>query len=188
MKQSCGFKTELKIGNVRSKRPLLLCLVQDGRAFVALTFSLTMEDKILKAIIDIRCKTHHRPWKTTIYDHLVKEGIKCSIKEVEASLSRLEQNGLIENRGTIGKDSFFILDAPKASQVNNCKENDSKEREEATIKYTPYSDFISLRAKVEVLVKAYEVSQAAKGTSESKLKQEILLLKKENESLRNELR
>ena len=37
-------------------------------------------------------------------------------------------------------------------------------------------------------MKAYEGSQAVKGTSESKLKQEILLLKKENESLRNELR
>ena len=98
------------------------------------------------------------------------------------------QNGLIENRGAIGKDSFFILETPKASQVNNCKENYPKESDEATIKYTPYSDFLSLRAKVEVLVKAYEGSQAAKGTSESALKQEILLLKKENESLRNELR
>ena len=155
---------------------------------VAHKFSLTMEDKILKAIVDIRGKTHHRPWKTTIYDHFVKEGIKCSMEEVETSLNHLVQNGLIENRGAIGKDSFFILEAPQASQVNNCKENDSKEKDEATIKCTPYSDFLSLRAKVEVLVKAYEGSQAAKGTSEAELKQEILLLKKENESLRNELR
>ena len=142
----------------------------------------------MKAIVDIRGKTLQRPWKTTIYDHFVKEGIKCSIEEVETSLNRLVQNDLIKNRGANGKDSFFILDAPKASQVNNCKENNPKEKDEATIKYTPYSDFISLRAKVEVLVKAYEGSQAAKGTSESELKQEILLLKKENEALRNELR
>ena len=102
----------------------------------------------MKAIVDIRGKTHQRPWKTTIYDHFVKDGIKCSIEEVETSLNRLVQNGLIKNRGANGKDSFFILDAPKASQVNNCKENDSKEKDEATIKYTPYSDFILLHAKV----------------------------------------
>ena len=149
-----------------------------------------MEDKILKAIVDIRGKTHHRPWKTTIYDHFVKEGINCSVEEIETGLNRLTQDGLIENRGAIGKDSFFILEATKASQVNNHKhkDNDSKEKDEATIKYTPYSDFLSLRAKVEVLVKAYEGSQAAKGKSESNLKEEVKLLRKENKSLRKELR
>ena len=80
---------------------------------MARKFSSTMEDKILKAIVDIRGKTHHRPWKATIYDHFVKEGIKCSIEEVETGLDRLVQNGLIENRGVIGKDSFFILETPK---------------------------------------------------------------------------
>ena len=93
------------------------------------------------------------------------------------------KNGLIENHGAIGKDSFFILEATKASQGNKYEDNDSKEKDEATMKYTPYSDFLWLHAKVEVLVKAYEGSQAVKGKSESELKQEILLLKKENESL-----
>ena len=115
--------------------------------FVARKFSSTMEDKLLKAIVDIRGKTHHRPWKAAIYDHFVKEGTKCSIEEVETGLDCLVQSGRIENRGAIGKDSFFILETPKASQVNNCKENHSKENDEATINYTPYSDFLSLLAK-----------------------------------------
>ena len=84
--------------------------------------------------------------------------------------------------------NLFIIEATKASQVNDYEDSDSKDKDEATIRYTPYSDFLSLRAKVEILVKTYEGSQAAKGMSESQLKQEILLLKKENESLRNELR
>ena len=48
--------------------------------------------------------------------------------------------------------------------------------------------FFRYLPKIEVLGKAYEGSQAVKDTSESEIKQEILLLKKENESLRNELR
>ena len=59
--------------------------------FVAHKFSSTMEDKILKAVSDIRGKTHHRPWKTTIYDHFVKEGIKCSLEDIESGLNRLVQ-------------------------------------------------------------------------------------------------
>eukprot|EP00112_Aurelia_sp_Birch-Aquarium-sp1_P020483 Seg5292.2 transcript_id=Seg5292.2/GoldUCD/mRNA.D3Y31 product="hypothetical protein" protein_id=Seg5292.2/GoldUCD/D3Y31 len=136
-----------------------------------------MEDEILKAITDIRGKTHHRPWKTTIYDNFVKEGMNCSVEEVESGLHHLVQKGLIENRGAIGKDSYFILGATKSPQVNDYKDV-SKDKDEATIRYTPYSDFLSLRAKVEILVKAYEGRQAAKGTSESESKQEILLLKK----------
>ena len=97
--------------------------------FVARKFSSTMEDKILKEVVDIRGKPHHRPWKATIYDHFVKEGIKCSIEEVKTGLDRLVQSGLIENRGAIGKDSFFILETHKASQVNDCKENYSKEND-----------------------------------------------------------
>ena len=56
---------------------------------VARKFSSTMEDKILKAIVVISGKAHHRPWKATIYDHFVKEGIKCSIEQVETGLDRL---------------------------------------------------------------------------------------------------
>ena len=91
-----------------------------------------MEAKILKAITYIRGMTHHRPWKTTIYDYFVKEGINCSVEEVESGLNHLVQNGLIENRGAIGKDSFFVFEATKASQVNEYKDN-QKQNEIETI-------------------------------------------------------
>ena len=48
--------------------------------------------------------------------------------------------------------------------------------------------FFALRAKVDILMKAYEGTHAAKGTSTSNLKEELQLVRKENESLRNELR
>ncbi len=159
-----------------------------------------MDEKILKAITDIRGKNHHRPCKQTLIEYFLKEGFDCNKEEIEVSLNRLVENGLIENRGAIGKDSFFIIEEPKrqSSKVNNSQrtedenesEDNSEKNEEITNKtrYTLYSDFLSLRAKVEILVKAHEGSQAAKGTSEQDLKEEIALLKKENESLRIELR
>ena len=120
-----------------------------------------------------------RPMKNFSEEDFLKDLSKVDWKKIVTSCSCIECKPV--------RSAPFIVFA-WYSQVNNCKENDSKEKDEATIKCTPYSDFLSLRAKVEVLVKAYEGSQAAKGTSEAELKQEILLLKKENESLRNELR
>eukprot|EP00794_Sanderia_malayensis_P014877 gene14877-16423_t len=156
-----------------------------------------MDEKILKAITDIRSKNDHRPCKLTIRDYFLKEGFDDSAEDIELGLNRLAQNGLIENRGAIGKDSFFILEESKSqsSKVNNSqqtedgnesnKASEEEEEDKNKTRYTLFSDFLSLRAKVEILVKAYEGSQ---GTNESDLKQEITLLKKENESLRNELR
>ena len=50
--------------------------VNQARTDVAHKFPLTMEDKILKAIVHICGKTHHIPWKTTTNDHFVKERIE----------------------------------------------------------------------------------------------------------------
>ena len=68
-----------------------------------------MDEKILKAIINIRGKDHRRPCYQTIIEHFLKEGFDCSKEEIEFVLNRLLENGLIKNRGAIGKDSFFIL-------------------------------------------------------------------------------
>eukprot|EP00794_Sanderia_malayensis_P020753 gene20753-22779_t len=146
-----------------------------------------MDEKILKAITDIRNKNHHRPCKLTIRDYFLKEGFDDSAEDIEIDLNRLAQNGLIENRGAIGRDSFFVHEESKrqSSKVNNSqqtedgnesnKASEEEEEDKNKTRYTLYSDFLSLRAKVEILVKAYEGSQAAKVTNESDLKQEITL-------------
>ena len=64
---------------------------------------------------------------------------------------------------------------------------DKGESVNTSIKYTTYDEFLALLAKVEILMKAYKGSHAAKGMSNSDVKEEIQLLRKENESLRNKL-
>lgn len=84
---------------------------------------------------DICGKTHQIPWKSTIYDHFVKEGIECSIENIESCLKSLVQNGLIENRDAIGNDSFFFLGEHRASQGNNYEDTGSIEKHKTAIKY-----------------------------------------------------
>ena len=144
-----------------------------------------MNDNRLKAIIKIREKDKKRPCKETIYRYFIKSGLTHSISEVESGIQRLVMEGLIENRGEPGKDSLFILDGGKKDP----RVNDEEGKEvDTSVKYTTYDEFLALRAKVEILMKAYEGTHAAKGMSVSNLKEEIQLLRKENESLRNELR
>ena len=61
----------------------------------------------------------------------------------------------------------------------------------ANVKYTPYEEFVLLRTQVETLLKGSSgnhgnnvVKQSEK---EDELREELLLLKKENESLKNEI-
>ena len=95
--------------------------------------------------------------------------------------------GLIENWGEPGKDSLLISDGGEKDprMIVNIDEG---EEVNTSVKYTTYDEFLALRAKVEILMKSYEGSHAAKGMANSDLKGEIQLLRKENESLRNELR
>ena len=62
----------------------------------------------------------------------------------------------------------------------------------ANTKCTPYEEFILLQKQVETLQKAYRSNHGNNITTqfekEKELKEEILLLKKENESLKNESR
>ena len=64
------------------------------------------------------------------YDHFLKHGFEYSLDEVDSGLNFLEQNGLIEIRGTIGKDSYLMLEATKASNVNGHNVKDSKGKNE----------------------------------------------------------
>ena len=146
-----------------------------------------MNDNILKAIIKIREKDKKRPCRETIYRYFIKSGLTHSISEVESGIQRLVMEGLIENRGEPGKDSLFILDGGKKDPRVTVNDEEGKEVD-TSVKYTTYDEFLALRAKVEILMKAYEGTHAAKGMSNSDLKEEIQLLRKENESLRNELR
>ena len=106
---------------------------------------------------------------------------------MESGIQRLVVEGLIENRGEPDKDSFFILDGGKKDTRVTVINKEGKEVD-TSVKYTTYDEFLALRARVQILMKAYEGTHAAKGMSNSNLKEEIQLLRKENESLRNELR
>ena len=138
-----------------------------------------MNDNILKAIIKIREKDKKRPCKETIYRYFIKSGLTHSISEVESGIQRLVMEGLIENRGEPGKDSLFILDGGEKDP----RVNDEEGKEvDTSVKYTTYDEFLALCAKVEIFMKAYESTHAAKGMSISNFKEEIQLLRKENES------
>ena len=50
-----------------------------------------------------------------------------------------------------------------------------------SVNYTTYNEFLALHTKVEILMKAYKGSHADKGMSNSDLKEEIQLPRKENE-------
>ena len=166
---------------------LRIVVVVIGRQFFSSVVERDMNDNVLKAIIKIREKDRKRPCKETIYRYFTKSGLTYSISELEAGLQRLVMEGQIENRGEPGKDSLFILDGVQKDSIVPVNDDEGKDVATA-VKYTPYDDFLQLRAKVEILLKAYEGSHAAKGTSHSDLKEEIQLLRKENESLRNEIR
>ncbi len=88
-----------------------------------------MDEKILKAITNIRGKDHHRPCKQTIIEYFLKEGFDCSKEEIEFGLNRLVENGLIKNRGAIGKDSFFIIEDKSQSSKANSSERAEDENE-----------------------------------------------------------
>ena len=167
-----------------------------------------MDTEIMRAINEIRSKDRKRPYCSTITTKLGKKKFTCTPSEVDDALRRLVQRKRIENRGEDGEDSYFVLDISEWPELptkenNNAKTNDKIAVE--AIKYTPLSEFLALKQQVESLRKAVEdkngvarniISMESHGVARNiisrsrdlELKEEIALLKKENESLRNEIR
>ena len=66
----------------------------------------------------------------------------------------------MKTEANLGKDSLFFLDGGK----KDSRVNDEEGKEvDASVKYTTYDEFLALRAKMEILMKAYERIHAAKG-------------------------
>ena len=160
------------------------------------TKSWDMDTEIITAINEIRSKDRKRPYCSTITTKLGKKKFTCTPNEVDDALRRLVQRKRIENRGEKGEDSYFVLDISEWPELptkenTNDKTNDIIAVE--AIEYTPLSEFLSLKQQVESLRKAVEDKNgvARNNISRSRdleLKEGIALLKKENESLRNEIR
>ena len=160
------------------------------------TKSWDMDTEIITAINEIRSKDRKRPYCSTITTKLGKKKFTYTPNEVDDALRRLVQRKRIENRGEKGEDSYFVLDISEWPELptkenTNDKTNDIIAVE--AIEYTPLSEFLSLKQQVESLRKAVEDKNgvARNNISRSRdleLKEEIALLKKENESLRNEIR
>eukprot|EP00112_Aurelia_sp_Birch-Aquarium-sp1_P022410 Seg6307.1 transcript_id=Seg6307.1/GoldUCD/mRNA.D3Y31 product="hypothetical protein" protein_id=Seg6307.1/GoldUCD/D3Y31 len=156
-----------------------------------------MDTKIINAINEMRAKDRKRPYCSTITTKLGKKKFTCTPSEVDDALGSLVQQKRIENRGEDGDDSYFVLDTsewpelPRKENANN--KTDNVIAVEST-KYTPLSEFLSLKQQVELLRTVVEnkdeVTRARSNLNrrDLELKEEISLLKKENESLRNEIR
>ena len=155
-----------------------------------------MDTKIISAINEIRGKDRKRPYCSMITTKLGKKKFTCTSREVDDALRRLMKRKQIENRGEDGEDSYFVLDIsewpelPREENTND-KTNDIVAFE--AVKCTSLSEFLSLKEQVGSLMKAVEEKNEFTRNSISRrkdleLKVEISLLKKENESLRNEIR
>ena len=119
------------------------------------------------------------------YDHFLKQGFEYSLDEVDSGLNFLEQNGLIEIRA-IGKDSYSMLEATKASNVNDHKVKDSKgknEEKDETISRYPHRviffDYApnlksSRKHMKEVKLPKYESVRLKRRNSASKRRKRIL--------------
>ena len=86
--------------------------------------------------------------------------------------------------GKNGEESLYVLTPDVLQKPNPCPN--------ANAKCTPYEEFILLRTQVETLLKATKSNHGnnvvKQSEKEKELREELLLLKKENESLKNEIR
>ena len=160
------------------------------------TKSWDMDAEIITAINEIRSKDRKRPYCSTITTKLGKKKFTCTPNEIDEALRRLVQRKRIENRGEDGEDSYFVLDISEWPELPT-KENTSDKTNDIiaveAIERTPLSEFLSLKQQVESLRKVVEYRNGVarnniSRNSDLELKEEIALLKKENESLRNEIR
>ena len=71
------------------------------------TFQLSMEDNIVTAFENIRCK-HERPSSEDIFFEIKKNFISVSIEVFKDSLRNLDEKQIIVNKGNNNLESFFI--------------------------------------------------------------------------------
>lgn len=142
-----------------------------------------LEVEIIKAIPEIR-KSHKKPAIDTITKRFEQKSSSYNAGEITEAVERLIKRGQVENRGKNGEESLYvvtpdIIQRPKACPCANTK-------------CTPYEEFILLQKQVETLQKAprsnHGNNTSKQSEKEKELKEELLLLKKENESLKNEIR
>ena len=160
------------------------------------TKSWDMDTEVITAINEMGAKDRKRPYCSTITTKLGKKKFTCTSSEVDDALRRLVQRKRIENRGEDGEDSFFVLDIsewPELPRKENANDKTNHTIAVEAIKYTPLSEFLSLKQQVESLRKAVEeknefTKNSISRSKDLELKEEISLFKKENESLRNEIR
>ena len=146
--------------------------------------SCKLEEVIIKAIPEIREKGHKKPTINTITKRLEQENCSYSEGEIKEAVERLIRRGQVENRGKNGEESLYVVTPDVMQKPNPCPN--------ANAKCTPYEEFILLRTQVETLLKASRSNHGnnvgKQSEKEKELKEELLLLKKENESLKNEIR
>ena len=71
------------------------------------TFQLSMEDNVVNAFENIRCK-HERPSLEDIFFEIKKNVISVSIEVFKDSLRNLDEKQIIVNKGNNNFESFFI--------------------------------------------------------------------------------
>ena len=146
--------------------------------------SCKLEDEIIKAIPEIREKGHKKPTTDTIIKRFEQKNSSHKACEIKVAVERLIKRGQVENRGKNGEESLYVVTPDTMQMPKPCPC--------ANTKCTPYEEFILLQKQVETLQKAYRSNHGNNTTKqlekEKELKEEILLLKKENESLKNEIR
>ena len=148
------------------------------------TKSWDMDTEVITAINKIRTKDRKRSYCSTITTKLGKKKITCTSNEVDDALRRLVQRKRIENRGEDGEDSYFVLDISVWPELPTKKNTNDKTNDTIaveTVKYTPLSEFLSLKQQVELLRKSVEEKNEFTRNSISRskdleLKEEISLL------------
>ena len=78
-----------------------------GASSLEKTFQCSMEDNIVNAIENIRCK-RKRPSSKEIFFEIKKHDISVSIELFKDSLRNLEEKHIIVNKGKNNLESFFI--------------------------------------------------------------------------------
>ena len=144
--------------------------------------------EVMKAINEIR-EEKKRPCEDTIMALFEKKSIGVQRKCVTSALKQLEEAMQIENRAKNGEDVYFVLGSGKIDNGTNLRSISCNGASE----FTPYTEFIKLQRTVESLKIAMEEKLELQGEptgvdTEKFLREEIALLKNENEALRKELK
>ena len=138
------------------------------------TAIMNLEAELVKAI-DIICQRKRKaPNIEPIHLHLEKNKSYADNCQVMESLDELVDKGRIEDRGRNDDHSYFIIN----NEIIPDKEL-----------YVKHSEFIALHNEVEQLKNTSKDNGTSKTkTNPHELREETALLRKENESLKTELR